>query len=250
MSSAARCRLRRSNSGSARHHRIIGGRGPRWPEAVERQTHDAGVRRPVRQQMGFVIEGEHEELVPFVEQLEEETVDGGAGFLDAHAEHAVTRVQQDAQAHRNTLAHELRDDLRLPVLENLERLALEAVDQASVAVQHGGVHARDIDARSKRPSLSELDILRREHGARQQNAENGLCGAAHVILRAGTGRHQRDDGVAIERQVLPEGLLQHGRRHRVDAGAARQDLGRICRRAGGSTGAAAASRRFCFSDVS
>ena len=70
-----------------------------------------------------MVERHQEELVGRVEQIEQEPLDRRARVLDALAEHAVADVEQHAEADRHALVRELRDRLRVAVLEDLERLA-------------------------------------------------------------------------------------------------------------------------------
>ena len=111
-----------------------------------------------------MVEGQHEELVAGIEQLEQEAVDRRPRVLDAPAEHAVADVEQDAEADRHAVARELRDRLRLAVLEHLERVAVQACDQPPVRVAHGRGDARQLDAGSERTPVL------RSAAVRDQNA--------------------------------------------------------------------------------
>ena len=114
---------------------------------------------------------------------------GGAGFLQARAEHAVAGVEQQAEAHRHAFADELRDRLRLAIFEQFEIVAGQSGDQLTVRVDHGGVDARQIDARAKEPLVTEADVLRAARASKtsraiRQGAQLRLQtpGAAPLIL--------------------------------------------------------------------
>ena len=103
-----------------------------------------------------MVEGEDEELVGRVEQLEQKPVDGGARILNPLAEHAVADVDEDAEAHRHALVGELRDLLQRAVLVHLEDLAAEAGDEPPLFVGHRRGDARDLDAGLKPGLKSEV----------------------------------------------------------------------------------------------
>jgi hypothetical protein len=94
-----------------------------------------------------MVEREDEELVGRIEQIGEETIDGGARVLDALAEHAVADVEQQAEADRDAFIGELRDGLGLAVFEDLERFARKSRDQVAFGVGDGGGDADELDAR-------------------------------------------------------------------------------------------------------
>ena len=104
-----------------------------------------------------------------IQQLEQEAIERRAGIADARAEHAVAGVEQHAETDRHAFAGELRDGLRLAVLEYLEGFALEPAHQMTLGVEHGRVDTGQIDARPEQPPGPHDDVLRRERGTRQNN---------------------------------------------------------------------------------
>ena len=96
--------------------------------------HDLGPAGPRRHDLGPVVERHHEILVFVLQHFEQEALDRRARVLDAGAEHAVARVDEDAEADRDAFARELRDGLRIAVFEELEVLAGQAADEPALGV--------------------------------------------------------------------------------------------------------------------
>jgi hypothetical protein len=87
---------------------------------------DVGERRRIdaRAQSPAILvvdaDGLHERLILWIEQPDEELVDGGSSIDDRLATHAIAGVEQHAQAYRHTLDAEVGHPLGDTVLEDLE----------------------------------------------------------------------------------------------------------------------------------
>ena len=138
--------------------RIVRRRAAERPQPVERGADHVGRIRPGGDEARLVVEGEDEELVRRIEQLEEKPVDGGTRILDALAIHAVADVEQHAEADRHALARELRHGLAFAVLEDVERVAVEPRDQAAFGITHGGRHADHLDAGFEQPVVADRGL--------------------------------------------------------------------------------------------
>ncbi len=112
-----------------------------------------------------MIEGEHEELIVGVQELEEELLDRGPRVDHAPAEHAVAHVEEHAEADRNALVRELRDRLRLAILEHLEGLARKAMREAALRVEDRGGDGHHVDARPQH-TVAALNLLGSGRGGR------------------------------------------------------------------------------------
>ena len=159
--------------------------------------------RPARDDVGIVIEREHEELVRWIHQLEEELLDGAAGIDYALAEHAVAHVQQHAETDGHAFVRELRDRLQLAVLVDLERLPGQAQRETAVGIEHGGCERDHVDA-GPQHALAALHFLR----CRRAGHENGGDERKESEERA---EPRRSHTVIVNPSALPRGQDRRGR---------------------------------------
>src|ERR1700719_2527740 len=98
----------------------------RWPYPRHRREpamRDArAIAGPPRDDPRLMIERHNRELVGRIEQVDDESLHGRACVLNAAAEHAVARIDQDPEADRDALPGELRHRLRFTVLVDVERV--------------------------------------------------------------------------------------------------------------------------------
>ena len=166
-----------------------------------------------------MIEREHEELVRWIHQLEEELLDGAAGVDYALPEHAVAHVQQDAETDGHAFVRELRNGLQLAVLVNLERLPGKAQRETPVGIEHGGCERDNVDAGTQH-ALPALHFLRcrragHENGGDERKKSEGRAEPrrSHTFIVNPSALPRRQDRPGrFQKRNVPGRLVISGRR--------------------------------------
>ncbi len=120
-----------------------------WLQRRERIPRPRRRHRPGRSQTRPVIERGDERLVLTEQQLTDESIYGAARVNDRLATHAVAGIEEHAEADRDARVSELRDVLRVAVLEDLEVFSGQPRDQTALRVGDRYGDLDDVDARAE-----------------------------------------------------------------------------------------------------
>src|SRR6185436_16286220 len=139
--------------------RIVHRRAAVSADPAERLSQQLSIRSPGLHEDGTVVEAVQKDLIPFVEQLEEEPVQGSPRRANLLAGHAAAGIEDDAETDRHTLGIEIRQRLDQVVLVDDEVFPEQSRYEPPGRIEHHGGDVDQLDA-ALEPE-SRIGILRR-----------------------------------------------------------------------------------------